>query len=417
MSFLSQQKPRIPKPLSQCSKAPIRPERSQQETDENSCENHRHSRSYGRVPPNQTYKVKNSGSPAIPTGQLKTMQDKFSLYEHKELAKFQEVFYLGIGRCVVENNWDDREGYYRIYINDHINYRYQIVEELGQGTFGNVVKCKDVKTDEMVAIKILKKSSRVLRIGREEIEIFNTLQGENVAETCIVTKFDHFTFRGHLCIVFELLSMNLYDLIKKNNFKGLHCNFIRRVATQILLSLKHSHSLGIVHCDLKPENLVLKHENKSNIKLIDFGSAWTGGSKEFYIQSRFYRAPEVILQADWNEKIDIWSLGCIIAELVTGWPLFTGGTELDVLYHIIFILGPPEKRLFQSGRAKITEKYDEIVSDYEKSSDKTCQSIRNCLPRAESSLVDFVEQCLKWDKDLRPSADEALGHCWIKGVH
>jgi dual specificity tyrosine-phosphorylation-regulated kinase 2/3/4 len=210
--------------------------------------------------------------------------------------------------------------------------------------------------------------------------------------------------------------VNLFDLIKKNNFQGLQSQFIRRIATQILISLKHSHSLGIVHCDLKPENLVLKNEKNSNIKLIDFGSAWTGGIKEFYIQSRFYRAPEVILQADWNEKIDIWSLGCIVAELSTGWPLFTGGTELDVLFHIIFILGPPEKEIFRAGQAEICENYDEIVADYEKSSDKTGQCIRNSMPRAESALVDFVEKCLNWDKDLRPSADEALSHYWIKGI-
>ena len=344
------------------------------------------------------------------------MKQKLSLYEHKEISKFQEVYYLGIGRCVVENNWDDREGYYKIYQNDHINYRYKIIEELGQGTFGNVVKCKDIKTNEMVAIKILKKSSRILRIGKQELEIFNTLQNNQTTETCIVTKLDDFIFRGHLCIVFELLSTNLFDLIKKNNFQGLQSQFIRSVATQILVSLKHSHSLGIVHCDLKPENLVLKHEKNSGIKLIDFGSAWTGGVKEFYVQSRFYRAPEVILQADWNEKIDIWSLGCIVAELSTGWPLFTGGTELDVLFHITFILGPPEKEIFRAGQAKICEKYDEIVADYEKSCDKTGQSIRNSMPRAESSLVDFVEKCLKWDKNLRPSAEEALRHCWILGI-
>ena len=94
----------------------------------------------------------------------------------------------------------------------------------------------------------------------------------------------------------------------------------------------------------------------------------------------------------------------------------TGGTELDVLFHIIFILGPPEKEIFRAGQAEICENYDEIVADYEKSSDKTGQCIRNSMPRAESALVDFVEKCLNWDKDLRPSADEALSHYWIKGI-
>jgi dual specificity tyrosine-phosphorylation-regulated kinase 2/3/4 len=411
-------RPKIPKPpgnFSNFSKILSQSSLPKPNSNENSLSSHRHSRSYGRITPNQKNSLKQTCSPPIPSKQLEALHSKLSDYEHRELSTFPEVYYLGTCRAVVENTWDDREGYYKVHKNDHINYRYQIIEEIGRGTFGNVVKCRDVKTDTLVAIKILKKSSRIARIAKVEIEIFDKIQKNQENESCIVEKISDFWFRGHLCIEFELLTVNLYDLLKNNRFQGAQKGFIRRVAMQVLVALKLSHSLGIVHCDLKPENVVLRRENKSGIKLIDFGSAWTAGAKEFYIQSRFYRAPEVILQADWNEKIDIWSLGCILAELVNGWPLFSGNTETDVLFHIIFVLGPPEKSIFQSGRSKISEKYDEIIADYEKSQDKANQSIKNSLPGADPQLVNFIESCLQWEKNSRPSAEEALAHPWLRG--
>lgn len=137
-------------------------------------------------------------------------------------------------------------------------------------------------------------------------------------------------FRKHLLIAFECLSINLYEFIKNNNFQGVTQSLIRRFAIQILQALKFQRDHGIVHCDLKPENILLKQENKSGIKIIDYGSSCFLGQRIYtYIQSRFYRAPEIILGIPYTMAIDMWSFGCIVAELYTGYPIFPGENEVD----------------------------------------------------------------------------------------
>ena len=105
-----------------------------------------------------------------------------------------------------------------------------------------------------------------------------------------------FFFRGHPCLVFEILHLNLYDFLKSNNFAGLSLDLIRRMSIQILQGLQFFRKYDIIHCDLKPENILLKHENKTGIKIIDVGSGCYRSQQMYtYIQSRFYRAPEIII--------------------------------------------------------------------------------------------------------------------------
>lgn len=135
-------------------------------------------------------------------------------------------------------------------------------------------------------------------------------------------------FRNHLCVTFELLSINLYDFLKAGDFRGLSTSLIRRIAIQILYALNYIQDEGIIHCDLKPENIILKDKNKSGIKVIDFGSSCFLTKRVYtYIQSRFYRAPEIILGVPYTNAIDMWSMGCILAELYSGYPLFPGENE------------------------------------------------------------------------------------------
>lgn len=122
-----------------------------------------------------------------------------------------------------------------------------------------------------------------------------------------------FTFRNHLCVVFELLSINLYDFLKQGNFQGLSLGLIRRFAIQILYALDYVRCENIIHCDLKPENIILKEKNKSGLKVIDFGSSCFVNEQLYtYIQSRFYRAPEIIFGIKYSNAIDMWSFGCIL---------------------------------------------------------------------------------------------------------
>ena len=123
-------------------------------------------------------------------------------------------------------------------------------------------------------MKIIRNKAVYRQAGDLENKILHELSNADPNDcNCIVKKLRSFEFRGHLCLVFELLSLNLYQFLHKNNFVGLSIPLIRRIAIQLFMALKTVHSVGIIHCDLKPENILIKQPNKSNIKIIDFGSS------------------------------------------------------------------------------------------------------------------------------------------------
>jgi len=155
---------------------------------------------------------------------------------------------------------------------------------------------------------------------------------------------DTFIHHSHLCLVFELLSNNLYELIKQNSFRGLSTSLVRVFTAQLLDALSVLNEAKIIHCDLKPENILLKSLQSPTIKVIDFGSACHEKQTVYtYIQSRFYRSPEVILSLPYSSTIDMWSLGCICVELFLGLPLFPGTSEFNQITRIVEMLGcvPP----------------------------------------------------------------------------
>ena len=136
---------------------------------------------------------------------------------------------------------------------------------------------------------------------------------------------DFFKFRSHIWITFEILSINLYNFKKNNDFRGVSLRLTKRFAIQILVSLLYMAEHKIIHCDMKPENILLRNINKSGIKIIDFGSGCFENERIYtYIQSRFYRAPKIILGIAYTWAIDMWSFGWILFELYTGYPLFAG---------------------------------------------------------------------------------------------
>ncbi|KAH7945363.1 hypothetical protein HPB49_010021 [Dermacentor silvarum] len=174
----------------------------------------------------------------------------------------------------------------------------------------------------------------------------------------------HFMWRNHLCLVFELLSYNLYDLLRNTNFSGVSLNLTRKFAQQMCTALVFlsSPDLSIIHCDLKPENILLCNPKRSAIKIVDFGSSCQLGQRIYqYIQSRFYRSPEVLLGIPYDMAIDMWSLGCILVEMHTGEPLFSGANEVDQMNKIVEVLGLPPKSLLD--KAHKARKYFEKLPD------------------------------------------------------
>uniref|UniRef100_A0A669DDP5 non-specific serine/threonine protein kinase n=1 Tax=Oreochromis niloticus TaxID=8128 RepID=A0A669DDP5_ORENI len=230
---------------------------------------------------------------------------------------------------------------------------YEVLDFLGRGTFGQVVKCWKRGTGEVVAVKILKNHPSYARQGQIEVGILARLSGENADEHNLVRAFECFQHRSHTCLVFEMLEQNLYDFLKQNKFSPLPLKVIRPVLQQVATALKKLKSMGLIHADLKPENIMLVDPVRQpyRVKVIDFGSA-SHVSKAVcstYLQSRYYRAPEIILGLPFCEAIDMWSLGCVIAELFLGWPLYPGALEYDQIRYISQTQGLPGEHLLNSG--------------------------------------------------------------------
>ncbi|XP_041438875.1 homeodomain interacting protein kinase 1 S homeolog isoform X5 [Xenopus laevis] len=230
---------------------------------------------------------------------------------------------------------------------------YEVLEFLGRGTFGQVAKCWKRSTKEIVAIKILKNHPSYARQGQIEVSILSRLSSENADEYNFVRSYECFQHKNHTCLVFEMLEQNLYDFLKQNKFSPLPLKYIRPILQQVATALMKLKSLGLIHADLKPENIMLLDPVRQpyRVKVIDFGSA-SHVSKAVcstYLQSRYYRAPEIILGLPFCEAIDMWSLGCVIAELFLGWPLYPGASEYDQIRYISQTQGLPAEYLLSAG--------------------------------------------------------------------
>ena len=262
---------------------------------------------------------------------------------------------LALTKCAPSrrSGWDDENYDYVVKNGELFNDRYTVSTVIGKGSFGQVVKALDNTTQEWVAIKIIKSKKPFLQQAKTEIELLQFLNEKDLSDTaCIVRLHEHFMFRGHQCLVFEMLSYNLYDLLRHTNFKGVSLHLIRKFGKQILKALCFLalRDVSVIHCDLKPENILLRHPKRSAIKLIDFGSSCRDGQTVYsYIQSRFYRSPEVLLGCPYSTAIDMWSLGCILVEMHTGEPIFSGQDEADQIVKIYELLGPPPTHMIQQG--------------------------------------------------------------------
>ncbi|XP_074727940.1 homeodomain-interacting protein kinase 2 isoform X6 [Strix uralensis] len=255
-----------------------------------------------------------------------------------------------------KNSGSNSEGDYQLVQHEvlcSMTNTYEVLEFLGRGTFGQVVKCWKRGTNEIVAIKILKNHPSYARQGQIEVSILARLSTESADDYNFVRAYECFQHKNHTCLVFEMLEQNLYDFLKQNKFSPLPLKYIRPILQQVATALMKLKSLGLIHADLKPENIMLVDPSRQpyRVKVIDFGSA-SHVSKAVcstYLQSRYYRAPEIILGLPFCEAIDMWSLGCVIAELFLGWPLYPGASEYDQIRYISQTQGLPAEYLLSAG--------------------------------------------------------------------
>lgn len=252
------------------------------------------------------------------------------------------------------NGCDNEDNDYILYVNDILGQeegrKYVVLDLLGSGTFGQVVKCQNLANQSVVAVKVVKSKPAYLNQSLSEVKLLEFLN-KNSRSNSFIRLLDTFMHREHLCLVFEILASNLYELIKQNQFHGLSMKLVKSLARQLLDACGQLKNFQIIHCDLKPENILLCQPDKPDIKVIDFGSACFRRQTIYsYIQSRFYRSPEVILGLPYTESIDMWSLGCIVGELFLGLPMFPGSSEYNQLFKIIDMLGNPPRHMIDVGR-------------------------------------------------------------------
>ncbi|XP_044740903.1 dual specificity tyrosine-phosphorylation-regulated kinase 2 [Chrysoperla carnea] len=383
---------------------------------------------------------------ATPEQVMKLYSNKLTPYEHREIYTYPHVYFIGAkakkrpGIIGNPNNcdYDNEQGSYIHIPHDHVAYRYEVLKVIGKGSFGQVVKAYDHKTHEQVALKMVRNEKRFHRQAQEEVRILEHLRKQDKDNTMnIIHMYDHFTFRNHMCITFELLSINLYELIKKNKFHGFSLQLVRKFSHSLLQCLDALYKNKIIHCDMKPENVLLKQQGRSGLKVIDFGSSCYEHQRIYtYVQSRFYRAPEVILGARYGMPIDMWSLGCILAELLTGFPLLPGEDESDQLACIIELIGMPPKSLLDS--AKRTKNFisskgfpryctastlpdgTTVLSGGLSRRGKArgppgSRDLKRALKGCDDALfLDFIRRCLEWDPEYRMTPSAALRHSWLR---
>ena len=399
-----------------------------------------------------------------PAAALRTRREHLSAYEQGEIGEYPQIWYCGDGvggggkkpggrakkpsdapgadlapgAALAHNHgFDDERGDYGVTLRDHLAYRYEILEIVGKGSFGKVLRCFDHKTGSHAAVKVIRNKKRFHHQALVEVKILERLRharreasapgGASSSSShgdgggCVEMR-EYFYFRNHLCIAFELLSSNLYEFCKTNGFRGLSLGLCRRFAGQLLRSLRFLRAQRIIHCDLKPENVLLERPNKSAIKLVDFGSSCFEDERAYtYIQSRFYRAPEVILGTPYDQGIDMWSLGCVLAELYAGRPLFPGENEAEQLARIMEVIGaPPPSALADATRAETFFRRGtgepKPATTHTRDGKRRIPGSRDLaevLRCTDRAFVSFIEKCLRWNARDRLTPERALKHEWI----
>lgn len=319
---------------------------------------------------------------------------------------------------------DSREASLRV--GDVIAARYRVTDLLGQAAFSRAVQAEDLSSGTHVCLKIIKNNKDYFDQSLDEIKLLQYVNACDPGdEHGILRLHDFFYYREHLVLVCELLRANLYEfsrhLKESNSEPYFTAPRMKLVAKQLLTSLAFLHSLDLIHADLKPENILMKSYSGCEVKLIDLGSSCFVTDKlNVYIQSRSYRAPEVILGLQYDQKIDIWSLGCVLIELWTGKVLLQNESLPTLLARLESIFGPTPPWMVRRGRfshrfftrdCKIFERNPDSGRLEWLRPKRTSLAARAVA--ADNEMLDFLSYLLQVDPQRRPSAEEALQHPWL----
>ncbi|KAJ3190103.1 MAPK protein hog1 [Gaertneriomyces sp. JEL0708] len=288
-----------------------------------------------------------------------------------------------------------------------VTQRYTDLHPVGMGAFGLVCSAKDQLTGMSVAIKkIMKPFSTPVLAKRtyRELKLLKHLKHDNVISLSdiFISPLEDIYF------VTELLGTDLHRLLTS---RPLDKQFIQYFLYQILRGLKYVHSAGVVHRDLKPSN-ILVNEN-CDLKICDFGLARvTESQMTGYVSTRYYRAPEIMLTwQKYDEAVDIWSVGCIFAEMLEGKPLFPGKDHVNQFSIITELLGTPPDDVIQTICSENTLRFVQSLPKREKI------PFSQRFPTADPLAVDILEKMLVFDPQKRINAEQALAHPYLAPYH
>ncbi|XVE99949.1 hypothetical protein REPUB_Repub03eG0244200 [Reevesia pubescens] len=278
--------------------------------------------------------------------------------------------------------------------------RYKLIKEVGDGTFGSVWRAINKHSGEVVAIKKMKKKyySWEECVNLREVKSLRRMNHPNIVKLKEVIRENDILY-----FVFEYMECNLYQLMKdrKKLFSEVE---IRNWCFQVFQGLAYMHQRGYFHRDLKPENLLV---SKDIIKIADFGLAREISSHPpytEYVSTRWYRAPEVLLQSYlYTSKVDMWAMGAIMAELFTLRPLFPGTSEADEIYKICSVIGTPTKYSWPDGlnlARAINYQFPQFAGVH----------LSMLIPSVSDDAINLITSLCSWDPCKRPTAAEALQH-------
>jgi len=350
-------------------------------------------------------------------------------------AKRRRLEHPNIGNApqVIE---DDEEGHLVYKFGDVLQGRYKILETLGEGTFGKVLKVHDLYQNQQVALKIIKNVKKYRDAAKLEINVLSKLgKYDPRGKYLCVRMLDWFDYHGHMCIAFDILGKSVFEFLKDNNYQPYPIDHVRQMSYELCYSVNFLHRNRITHTDLKPENILFYDstlvENQTStgtlkvknpeIRLIDFGSAtFNHEHHSTIVSTRHYRAPEVIMELGWAQPCDVWSVGCIIFEMAFGMTLFQTHDNREHLAMMERLLGPLPTRMCYKSKLKY---FNHGRLDWDEDSTngryvrKNCKPLHRYLPPEESSqfedwrlMFDLIRKMLIFEPMKRLTLPEALRH-------
>nr|XP_005485709.1 cyclin-dependent kinase-like 2 [Zonotrichia albicollis] len=280
--------------------------------------------------------------------------------------------------------------------------KYQVLGLVGEGSYGMVTKCRNRESGQIVAVKKFLESdddAAVRKIALREIKLLKQLRHENLVNLLDVCKR-----KKRWYLVFEFVDHTiLNDLEDSPN--GLDFERVRKYLFQIMRAIAFCHSHNIIHRDIKPENILVSQSGV--VKLCDFGFARplaaSGEAYTDYVATRWYRAPELLVgDSKYGRPVDVWAVGALITEMLTGEALFPGDSDIDQLYHITKCLGnliPRQQELFYKNPLFAGLKLPEV---------KELESLEKRYPKLPAEALELAKECLQIDPDERPSCAQLL---------